>query len=79
MKKFRYDPVEHVLSHEELGCHKTFGIRAYSFSGALWIDSGFVPDVSTDAALVARLADRCTTYQLDPCHLQDVVLDAISS
>lgn len=37
----------------------------------------FISDVSLDRALVEALARRCTAAQLDPCHLLDVVEDAI--
>ena len=38
----------------------------------------FISDVSLDRAFVEALARRCTAAQLDPCHLLDVVEDAIS-
>lgn len=37
-----------------------------------------ISDVSLDRAFVEALARRCTAAQLDPCHLLDVVEDAIS-
>ena len=37
----------------------------------------FISDVSLDRAFVEALARRCTAAQLDPCHLLDVVEDAI--
>ena len=36
-----------------------------------------ISDVSWDRAFVVALARRCTAAQLDPCHLLDVVEDAI--
>ena len=38
----------------------------------------FVSDVSCEQAFVEQLAALCTQLQLYPCHLYDVVLDAIS-
>ena len=40
--------------------------------------SAFVSDVSCEQAFVEQLAALCTQLQLYPCHLYDVVLDAIS-
>ncbi len=77
MRKFRFESERQVLVSDDCAQYTTFGIRAYSLSGGQWICCAYLPDVSTDDHFVAQLAQAFTLYQLDPCHLKDVVLDII--
>ena len=65
---YTYRVVCQKLSAPELGPYITYGILA----------ARDLCDVSLDRAFVEALARRCTAAQLDPCHLLDVVEDAIS-
>ena len=69
---YTYRVVCQKLSAPELGSYTTYGILA-----AREVVQ-FISDVSLDRAFVEALARRCTAAQLDPCHLLDVVEDAIS-
>ena len=69
---YTYRVVCQKLSAPELGPYITYGLR-----GCQQVVQ-FISDVSLDRAFVEALARRCTAAQLDPCHLLDVVEDAIS-
>ena len=69
---YTYRVVCQKLSAPELGPYITYGIlAARDLCGCQQVVQ-FISDVSLD------LARRCTAAQLDPCHLLDVVEDAIS-
>ena len=71
---YTYRVVCQKLSAPELGPYTTYGIlAARDLRGCQQV----ISDVSLDRALVEALARRCTAAQLDPCHLLDVVEDAI--
>lgn len=70
----QYIPVREELCSPELGTYVSYGIRAISASGE---EAAFVSDVSLDFAFVQKLADLCTSGQLSPIHLRDVVEDFI--
>ena len=63
---------------KELGPYTTYGILAARDLRGCQQVVQFISDVSLDRAFVEALARRCTAAQLDPCHLLDVVEDAIS-
>ena len=67
---YTYRVVCQKLSAPELGSYTTY-------RGCQQVVQ-FISDVSLDRAFVEALARRCTAAQLDPCHLLDVVEDAIS-
>ena len=70
---YTYRVVCQKLSAPELGPYITY---ARDLRGCQQVVQ-FISDVSLDRALVEALARRCTAAQLDPCHLLDVVEDAI--
>lgn len=55
----------------------TFGIAALQLLAGHWQKVRFIADVSLNQQLVETLAAACTTCQLDPRQLADVVEDAI--
>ena len=74
---YTYRVVCQKLSAPELGPYITYGIlAARDLCGCQQVVQ-FISDVSLDRAFVEALARRCTAAQLDPCHLLDVVEDAI--
>ena len=75
---YTYRVVCQKLSAPELGPYITYGILAARDLRGCQQVVQFISDVSLDRALVEALARRCTAAQLDPCHLLDVVEDAIS-
>ena len=72
-----YRVVRQQLSIPESGCYTTFGIAALQLLAGHWQKVRFIADVSIDRHLVETLAAACTTCQLDPRQLDDVVEDAI--
>ena len=50
---------------------------ALKYANGRWQKLAFISDVSLDCRMVQDLASLCTRYQLHPCHLLDVVEDAI--
>ena len=74
---YTYRVVCQKLSAPELGPYTTYGILAARDLRGCQQVVQFISDVSLDRALVEALARRCTAAQLDPCHLLDVVEDAI--
>ena len=75
---YTYRDVCQKLSAPELGPYTTYGILAARDLRGCQQVVQFISDVSLDRAFVEALARRCTAAQLDPCHLLDVVEDAIS-
>ena len=70
-KLYLYEAVRQELRSDELGEYVTYGIRASSNEQQI----AFVSDVSTDKQAVQHLAELCTSDQLDPIHLNDIVED----
>lgn len=78
MTTFQFLAVEEHLSSPELGEYISYAIRAWTPTPDGCAEAAYISDVSCDAAFAAALAERCTRLQLDPVHLLDVILDAIS-
>ena len=55
----------------------SYGILAETAEGPGWRPAARVLDISPDKEFVSDLARRCTSGQLSPLHLLDVVLDAL--
>ena len=68
-----YIPVKESLYSQELGRYFSFGIEVQE-QGPQRLK---VSDISTNESFVAELARRCTSGQLDPIHLYDVVEDSL--
>lgn len=73
-----YRVVRQKMFVPELGLYGTFGLLALRMHAGRTELLCLVQDVSVDRALVAELAARCTAGQLDPCHLHDVIEDALA-
>ena len=78
MLQFRFTSVEENLTQPDIGPYRSHGSCAEQKTPAGWEKVLFISDVSCNGALVTRLAALCTELQLEPCHLMNVVLDAIS-
>lgn len=72
---FSYIPVKEDLFSRELGHYISFGIEALEH-GSL---CRRISDISTDEDFVAALARKCTSGQLDPIHLLDVIEDSLGT
>ena len=73
-----YQAIREELTRPDLGFYVTFGILALQTSAMMWHQVAAVADVSPDYHFVQQLATRCTSAQLDPRHLPDVVEDALA-
>jgi len=71
----RYKTVE--MFNIELNCI-CYGLVAEKFENENWIAVAVIKDISGDKKFVTDLAQNCSLGQLDPIHMLDVVLDAIS-
>ena len=71
----RYKAVK--TENRELKC-TCYGLVAEKFENESWNTVGIIEDVSSSKEFVMSLARRCSSGQLDPIHMLDVVLDAIS-
>lgn len=74
---YYYRCIQEEGSLPDIGSYTTFGIMALRCTNGRWQRLVFISDVSLDCRMVQDLASRCTQYQLHPCHLLDVVEDAI--
>ena len=71
---YLYLPVKEQLFHPDIGAYTSFGLAAFLAVQQL----AFISDVSTDLALVQDLSQSCTDGQLEPIHLQDVILNSLT-
>lgn len=77
MTRYRYRPVKQLLSDPDLGGYTTYGIHVFIHTPSGRVQSTLLHDISCDPNFVDTLAEACTRLQLDPCHLLNVVLDAL--
>lgn len=75
---YRYLAVKELCQSDEIGGYETFGILAFERCGKCWIEAGRVSDVSISVKEVNVLAQLYTTEQLEPVHLQEMVLDFLN-
>ena len=73
---FLYRCIPYRISLPDAGL--TYGLVALQRTDASWQTLQLVPDVSVNRALVEELAIRCTVNQLEPCHMEDVIEDALA-
>ncbi len=59
---------EDLMTEEELGTYRSFGITCRTKEG-----DTHILDISTDREKVADMAERFNRYQLSPIHFQDAV------
>lgn len=74
---FKYLSVREEVSNEEVGQYTTFGIKGFEKVGFSWEERIYIPDVTLDKTAAEFLAKICTKEQLEPLHLEDVVIDYI--
>ena len=75
---FLYRCIPYRISLPDAGVCLTYGLAALQRTDAGWQTLQLVPDVSVNRALVEELAIRCTVNQLEPCHMEDVIEDALA-
>ena len=79
MTRYFYYPIEQPYTLPEEGNeYSAYGICVFHILGCSAIQIASVPDVSCDREFVFNLAYRCTTKQISPVHLLDVILDTLS-
>ena len=71
---FRYRAVKMI----NIEGHICYGLLAENLINGSWQPAAFVSDVSCNEQFVLNLAAKCIAGQLDPIHIRDVVIDAIS-
>lgn len=71
---WRYIPCRSRVDIEDAGERTSFGIRVLDEAGH---EVALYPDVSTDEAAVVALCESCTSGDLSPVHLPDVIEDAL--
>ena len=71
----RYVSVEQSLYAEEIGEYRTFGIQCWAYDAKKEKLLFTINDISCNRIWVERLARMCTSGNLAPHHLVDVVLD----
>ena len=62
----------------EIGWYQSFGLAVYRTRPGSQVLLTALFDISLDRAVVERLAEDCTRFQLDPVHLMDVAEDALA-
>jgi len=65
------------IKNDEFDCI-CYGLAAEKLENGAWNTVAIVKDVSPYEEFVSALAQKCTSGQLDPIHILDIVLDAIS-
>ena len=73
-KEWTYIPIKEVLFSFDLGYYCSFGIEVFE-EGVLCMK---ISDVSPDECMVSTLASLCTSEQLEPIHLYDVIEDFLN-
>lgn len=72
---FRYRVIELRCFSQELGRHSKYGVLAEQKRRGSWIAKAVTAELPANREAVTALAEKWTTYQLDPIHLADVVAD----
>ena len=70
---FLYIPLEQTHYSPDIGEYHAWGISA--FEGSQLLIS--VLDISTDKSFVTNIANQCTSEQLSPLHLRDVIENSL--
>ena len=70
-----YIPKKELICSHDLGEYESFGISVLKNNTVL----SYVSDVSVDEQFILELAQRCTSGQLDPIHLYDVIEDSLNT
>lgn len=72
---FHYKVIE---MHGFASRQPSYGIQAEVVEGEVCTYMTLIPSISYNRVFVDSLVQRCNRGQLDPIHLLDVVLDALS-
>lgn len=75
---FLYIPCKELLFSPEIGLYWSTGLRVLGTAGNKLTEITFVADISCAELEVTNLALACTSWQLDPVHLPDVIEDFLS-
>lgn len=75
---FLYIPCRELLFSPEAGLYWSTGIRVLGTADDELAEIAFVADISCAELEVTNLALACTSWQLDPVHLRDVIEDFLS-
>lgn len=70
---FLYLPVKQQLYREDLGTYTSYGITAWKLPWLYRQPCVLVSDVTLDRRAAVHLCWQCTSGQLDPRQLKDVV------
>ena len=70
--KTKYTLREDFMFEEEVGSYIGYGITCTSDRG-----EEHIPNISTDRAAVAAMAERFNRYRLSPIHFKDAVEEEI--
>lgn len=74
---FQYLPIENEVYSPYIGPYRVFGLRILQSGERGEREVMVLPGVSSDFALVLRLAGLFTRRQLDPLHVVDVLEDML--
>ena len=74
---YRYRAVKLPCKLEKHTLRTPYGLQAETWIRGNWELIAVTADISSDQSLVERLAETCTSLQLDPIYLMDVIMDAI--
>ena len=74
---YLYTCIEESFFLKEAGYYKSFGIQVSVVINHTEVKKWCISDISLDRDFVLTLAQQCTDGQLHPCHLVDVVNDAL--
>lgn len=77
MNQFRFHAVKQDYCTEDAGRYTAYAISAEEQTPRGWINAFTVQDISCDPALVCRMAEQCTRFQVSPVHLPDVIQDTL--
>lgn len=75
--KVVYQVFESTVMEPDGQQRKAYGIRVCRQLDGEWSCESEMPDITGDTDFITRLADTCTSCELDPIHLRDVVHDAL--
>lgn len=75
---FFYQCIMEQLHDPEVGIYTSFGIAVYSAADGRKQKLRSISDISLNPAPVRQLAELCTSGQLDPAQLPDVVENALA-
>ena len=70
---FEYRPIEETATDQYIGTFPTYGLELYRDGKLLQVEH----DVTTDRCLAEHIAELCTSEQVEPVHIRDVIYNLI--